>query len=59
MAYDQAHAFKETVDIGSVVITKLDGHAKVCRSVGCEDVGWWCPVCSCRDWCSHCLHRYR
>lgn len=29
MAYDQAHAFKETVDIGSVVITKLDGHAKV------------------------------
>ena len=28
MAYDQAHAFKETVDIGSVVITKLDGHAK-------------------------------
>eukprot|EP00357_Protocruzia_adherens_P002246 CAMPEP_0114997646 /NCGR_PEP_ID=MMETSP0216-20121206/15019_1 /TAXON_ID=223996 /ORGANISM="Protocruzia adherens, Strain Boccale" /LENGTH=526 /DNA_ID=CAMNT_0002362059 /DNA_START=20 /DNA_END=1600 /DNA_ORIENTATION=+ len=25
---DQARAFKETVDVGSVIITKLDGHAK-------------------------------
>ena len=24
----QARAFKEKVDIGSVIITKLDGHAK-------------------------------
>ncbi|KAK8805382.1 hypothetical protein WA158_002038 [Blastocystis sp. Blastoise] len=28
MAYDQALAFKQSVNIGSVVITKLDGHAK-------------------------------
>jgi len=27
-AYDQARAFKEAVDVGAVVITKLDGHAK-------------------------------
>ena len=27
-ALDQAKAFKATVDIGSVIITKLDGHAK-------------------------------
>ncbi|KAL0220658.1 hypothetical protein RCL1_000512 [Eukaryota sp. TZLM3-RCL] len=27
-AYDQAKAFKERVAVGSVVITKLDGHAK-------------------------------
>ena len=27
-AQDQARAFKATVDVGSVVITKLDGHAK-------------------------------
>ena len=27
-AHDQAKAFKDTVDIGSVIITKLDGHAK-------------------------------
>eukprot|EP00768_Dysnectes_brevis_P007965 gnl/Dysnectes_brevis/6973_a11286_458.p1 GENE.gnl/Dysnectes_brevis/6973_a11286_458~~gnl/Dysnectes_brevis/6973_a11286_458.p1 ORF type:complete len:544 (-),score=207.63 gnl/Dysnectes_brevis/6973_a11286_458:32-1627(-) len=27
-AMDQAAAFKQTVDIGSVIITKLDGHAK-------------------------------
>ena len=26
----QAAAFKDKVDVGSVVITKLDGHAKVC-----------------------------
>ena len=25
---DQAHAFKKAVDVGSVIITKLDGHAK-------------------------------
>jgi signal recognition particle subunit SRP54 len=25
---DQARAFHEAVDVGSVVITKLDGHAK-------------------------------
>jgi signal recognition particle subunit SRP54 len=27
-AHDQARAFKATVDVGSVIITKLDGHAK-------------------------------
>jgi len=27
-AMDQAHAFKKTVDVGAVIITKLDGHAK-------------------------------
>jgi signal recognition particle subunit SRP54 len=27
-AKDQAQAFSETVDVGSVIITKLDGHAK-------------------------------
>ena len=27
-AYDQANAFKQAVDIGSVIITKLDSHAK-------------------------------
>ena len=27
-ALDQARAFKQTVDVGSVVVTKLDGHAK-------------------------------
>ena len=27
-AQDQARAFKATVDVGSVIITKLDGHAK-------------------------------
>ena len=26
--YDQALAFRKTVDVGSVIITKLDGHAK-------------------------------
>ncbi|KAF4322117.1 hypothetical protein BBO99_00001189 [Phytophthora kernoviae] len=26
--FDQASAFRETVDVGSVIITKLDGHAK-------------------------------
>ncbi|DAZ96753.1 TPA: hypothetical protein N0F65_012330 [Lagenidium giganteum] len=26
--YDQASAFRQTVDVGSVIITKLDGHAK-------------------------------
>jgi signal recognition particle subunit SRP54 len=26
--YDQAKAFRETVDVGSVIVTKLDGHAK-------------------------------
>ena len=25
----QARAFKEKVDVGSVIVTKLDGHAKV------------------------------
>ena len=27
-AYDQAKAFHDSVDVGSVIITKLDGHAK-------------------------------
>merc|ERR1712086_198117 len=27
-AKDQAEAFKDTVDVGSVIVTKLDGHAK-------------------------------
>mgnify|MGYP005992588935 CR=1 FL=1 len=27
-AHDQAKAFTESVDIGAVIITKLDGHAK-------------------------------
>ena len=27
-AHDQARAFKDKVDVGSVIITKLDGHAK-------------------------------
>lgn len=27
-AFDQAKAFTESVDIGAVIITKLDGHAK-------------------------------
>lgn len=27
-AHDQAKAFKETVSVGSVIMTKLDGHAK-------------------------------
>lgn len=27
-AYDQALAFRNRVDIGSVIVTKLDGHAK-------------------------------
>ena len=26
--YDQALAFQEAVDVGSVIVTKLDGHAK-------------------------------
>jgi len=26
--YDQAKAFRESVDVGSVIVTKLDGHAK-------------------------------
>ena len=26
--YDQALAFRQTVDVGSVIVTKLDGHAK-------------------------------
>lgn len=26
--YDQAKSFKEAVPVGSVIITKLDGHAK-------------------------------
>ena len=26
--FDQAKAFREVVDIGSVIVTKLDGHAK-------------------------------
>ena len=26
--YDQATAFKNSVDVGSVIVTKLDGHAK-------------------------------
>jgi signal recognition particle subunit SRP54 len=28
MVQDQATAFKETVSVGSVIVTKLDGHAK-------------------------------
>lgn len=27
-AFDQAKAFKDTVEVGSVIITKMDGHAK-------------------------------
>jgi len=27
-AFDQAKAFKDKVGIGSIIITKLDGHAK-------------------------------
>ena len=27
-AFDQADAFRRSVDVGSVIITKLDGHAK-------------------------------
>jgi signal recognition particle subunit SRP54 len=27
-AYDQALAFHQSVDVGSVILTKLDGHAK-------------------------------
>jgi signal recognition particle GTPase len=27
-AYDQAKAFREAVDVGAVIVTKLDGHAK-------------------------------
>lgn len=27
-AYDQALAFKQKVGIGSIIMTKLDGHAK-------------------------------
>lgn len=26
--YDQAKAFKDQVDVGAVIITKLDGHAR-------------------------------
>ena len=26
--HSQARAFKDTVDVGAVIITKLDGHAK-------------------------------
>jgi len=28
VVYTQARAFKEKVDVASVIITKLDGHAK-------------------------------
>ena len=27
-AFEQAEAFKETVSVGAVIITKMDGHAK-------------------------------
>jgi hypothetical protein len=27
-AFDQAKAFKESVEVGAVIVTKLDGHAK-------------------------------
>ena len=27
-AFDQANAFRQSVDVGSVILTKLDGHAK-------------------------------
>ena len=27
-AYDQAKAFHDAVEVGSVILTKLDGHAK-------------------------------
>jgi signal recognition particle subunit SRP54 len=27
-AFDQAKAFRESVDVGAVIVTKLDGHAK-------------------------------
>ena len=34
LRYDQAFAFKEAVEVGSVIVTKLDGHAKgECLSV--------------------------
>ena len=26
--FDQAKAFRDAVDVGSVIVTKLDGHAK-------------------------------
>ena len=28
MSYDQAQAFKQSVAVGAVIITKMDGHAK-------------------------------
>ena len=39
LRYDQAFAFKEAVEVGSVIVTKLDGHAKgeclrVCNLAG-------------------------
>ena len=27
-AFDQAKAFKDSVEVGAVIITKMDGHAK-------------------------------
>ncbi|CAH9142299.1 unnamed protein product [Cuscuta epithymum] len=27
-AFNQAHAFKQTVEVGAVIVTKMDGHAK-------------------------------
>lgn len=27
-AFDQAQAFKQSVSVGAVIITKMDGHAK-------------------------------
>lgn len=27
-SYDQALAFKKTIDVGAVIVTKMDGHSK-------------------------------
>ena len=27
-AFDQAQAFRQSVDVGAVIVTKMDGHAK-------------------------------
>jgi hypothetical protein len=49
MAYDHVLAFKQSVSIGSIIVTKLDGHAKGGGALSACDI----PPFRCSNGLSH------
>ena len=44
-SYDQALAFKKTIDVGAVIVTKMDGHSKGGGALSAYVPSTWSFLC--------------